>query len=274
MSEKQQFTEAADRLETLAQAEGRRGNWLTLEPEEACAIAKLLRLAAASASGGGDGWMPISTAPKDGTLVWAYTAEREGLPAFQSACAYHPDAGWCTDELRYVTHWRPMRDVWLPEPNYVQALASTPPPPADLKAQPRGYLVRTKGADGGWTFWGADSAIGRQERLSFDIEPVYTEASLSAAHAAGKAEGRAWAVAEFNRNIARLKAATEDVSDEALAATARAEALEEAAKKCNDWLAIFGDKPNFERAVDAVRDIRGAIRSLASTPPAPREGRP
>jgi len=80
------------------------------------AIIAALRLAAASASGGGDGWRPIETAPTDGTPVWTYTAEREGLPAFQSTCAYHPDAGWCTDELRYVTHWRPMRDVWLPPP--------------------------------------------------------------------------------------------------------------------------------------------------------------
>lgn len=63
-----------------------------------------------------DPWQPIATAKRDGTLVWVYTAPRDGLPAFQSACAYHPDAGWCTDELREVTHWAPQRTVWLPPP--------------------------------------------------------------------------------------------------------------------------------------------------------------
>jgi hypothetical protein len=51
------------------------------------------------------GWMPIETAPSDGTFVWVYTAARDGLPAFQGPCAYHRSAGWCTDELRWVTHW-------------------------------------------------------------------------------------------------------------------------------------------------------------------------
>lgn len=56
-------------------------------------------------------WNPIETAPKDGTEVWVYVAPREGLRGFQCVCAYHPDAGWCADELREVTHWMP-----LPEP--------------------------------------------------------------------------------------------------------------------------------------------------------------
>lgn len=50
-------------------------------------------------------WQPIETAPTDGTVVWVYTAANYDLPAFQGPCAYHPDAGWCTDELRIVTHW-------------------------------------------------------------------------------------------------------------------------------------------------------------------------
>lgn len=53
-------------------------------------------------------WMPIETVPKDGTEVWVYLAEREGLPAFQTRCAWHPDAGWCACELREVTHWMPL----------------------------------------------------------------------------------------------------------------------------------------------------------------------
>ena len=61
-------------------------------------------------------WQPIETAPRDGTLVWVYTAERDGLPAFQGPCAYHPDAGWCADELREVTHWKPMRAVYQEPP--------------------------------------------------------------------------------------------------------------------------------------------------------------
>ena len=53
-------------------------------------------------------WMPIATAPRDGTAVLVYVAEREGLSAFQCVCAWHEDAGWCADELRPVTHWRPL----------------------------------------------------------------------------------------------------------------------------------------------------------------------
>lgn len=56
-------------------------------------------------------WNPIETAPTDGTEVWVYVAPRDGLKGFQCVCAYHPDAGWCADELREVTHWMP-----LPEP--------------------------------------------------------------------------------------------------------------------------------------------------------------
>lgn len=67
------------------------------------------------------GWQRIETAPKDGTLIWTYTAEAHGLPAFQSPCTFHPDAGFCTDELRPVTHWRPIEDVWLLPPEIPQA---------------------------------------------------------------------------------------------------------------------------------------------------------
>lgn len=55
-----------------------------------------------------DGWQSIETAPTDGTTVWVYTAALDDLPGFQGACAYHPDAGWCTDELRFVTYWMPL----------------------------------------------------------------------------------------------------------------------------------------------------------------------
>ena len=55
-------------------------------------------------------WQPIETAPKDGSAVWVYVAPRDGLEGFQTMCRWHPDAGWCADELREVTHWM------LPEP--------------------------------------------------------------------------------------------------------------------------------------------------------------
>jgi len=53
-------------------------------------------------------WQPIETAPKDGTEVWVYVAEHDGLRAFQCACAWHPDAGWCACVLRDITHWMPL----------------------------------------------------------------------------------------------------------------------------------------------------------------------
>lgn len=61
-------------------------------------------------------WQLIETAPQDGTLVWVYVAAAHGLPAFQSVCAYHLDGGWCCDELRAVTHWKPLRSVWHAPP--------------------------------------------------------------------------------------------------------------------------------------------------------------
>jgi hypothetical protein len=50
-------------------------------------------------------WRPISEAPTDGTLILVYAPAREGLSAMQSVCAYHPDAGFCIDELREPTHF-------------------------------------------------------------------------------------------------------------------------------------------------------------------------
>lgn len=63
-----------------------------------------------------DKWQPISTAPRDGTRVWLYVAgdtcgwedPAMHLPPFQCEAAYHPEAGWCVDELREATHWRPL----------------------------------------------------------------------------------------------------------------------------------------------------------------------
>jgi hypothetical protein len=61
-------------------------------------------------------WLPISTAPTDGTEVrvlaqivdpYRWHECVRDLEPFECDCAYHPDAGWCVDEVREVTHWRP-----------------------------------------------------------------------------------------------------------------------------------------------------------------------
>lgn len=55
----------------------------------------------------GVGWELIESAPQDGKPVWVYVAMAHGLPPFEDKCSWHPDAGWCADELRPVTHWHP-----------------------------------------------------------------------------------------------------------------------------------------------------------------------
>lgn len=50
------------------------------------------------------GWWPIATAPKN-RLIVVYAPEREGLQEMASMCQWHPDAGFCIDELREPTHW-------------------------------------------------------------------------------------------------------------------------------------------------------------------------
>jgi hypothetical protein len=64
--------------------------------------------AALAASTPVGGWEDISTAPKDGSEIIAYSQDvsgTTGLNPFVSLCAWHPDAGFCTCELREVTHW-------------------------------------------------------------------------------------------------------------------------------------------------------------------------
>ena len=53
-------------------------------------------------------WFKIEDAPKD-RVIYVFTEGTGGLedlPSFTSRCKYHPDAGFCTDELRQVTHWQ------------------------------------------------------------------------------------------------------------------------------------------------------------------------
>jgi hypothetical protein len=56
-------------------------------------------------------WQPIETAPKDGRLILVWAPAKEGFTSLYSLCRYHPDAGFCIDEIREATHWMP-----LPEP--------------------------------------------------------------------------------------------------------------------------------------------------------------
>lgn len=50
-------------------------------------------------------WRPIDTAPTDGRCIVVYATARDGLNEMVSLCSYHPDAGFCIDELREPTHW-------------------------------------------------------------------------------------------------------------------------------------------------------------------------
>ncbi len=74
-----------------------------------CEVCKeRMRAALAAVLPDAEGWRPVETAPKDGTVVLVYAPEREGLRSIICTCNYHPDGGWCVDELRFVTHWRPL----------------------------------------------------------------------------------------------------------------------------------------------------------------------
>lgn len=52
-------------------------------------------------------WQPIETAPSDQSVL-VYAAPRDGLNGFICVARHHSDAGWCVDELRDGTHWRPL----------------------------------------------------------------------------------------------------------------------------------------------------------------------
>ena len=66
-----------------------------LEKELNAAIAERKRL----------GWLPINSAPMDGTEIIVYCPPAHGLPHMVSVCSWHEDAGFCVDELREPTLW-------------------------------------------------------------------------------------------------------------------------------------------------------------------------
>ena len=55
-----------------------------------------------------DGWLPIESAPKDGTEIIVYCPPAHGLNHMASVCAWHEDAGFCVDELREPALWVPL----------------------------------------------------------------------------------------------------------------------------------------------------------------------
>jgi hypothetical protein len=46
----------------------------------------------------------MATAPRDRPII-VYCPEKHGLQAMASICEWHPDAGFCVDELREPTCW-------------------------------------------------------------------------------------------------------------------------------------------------------------------------
>jgi hypothetical protein len=50
------------------------------------------------------GWQPIETAPHNRRII-VYAPGCHDLPDMASMCHWHPDAGFCIDELREPTHW-------------------------------------------------------------------------------------------------------------------------------------------------------------------------
>lgn len=51
-------------------------------------------------------WLPIFTAPRDEWEVEVLAPGYHDLPPIQCFCAWHPDAGFCIDELRSPLWWR------------------------------------------------------------------------------------------------------------------------------------------------------------------------
>jgi hypothetical protein len=54
------------------------------------------------------GWLPIESAPKDGTEIVVYCPPAHKLNHMASVCAYDEDAGFCVCELREPTLWIPL----------------------------------------------------------------------------------------------------------------------------------------------------------------------
>lgn len=49
-------------------------------------------------------WLTIDLAPREGLIV-VYCPPYQDLPELVSLCEWHPDGGFCVDELREPTHF-------------------------------------------------------------------------------------------------------------------------------------------------------------------------
>lgn len=63
-----------------------------------------------------DEWLPIETAPKDGTMILACSVFRDYVPVAAFWASYHPNSKgketWrtspiCGNKLEWLTHWMP-----------------------------------------------------------------------------------------------------------------------------------------------------------------------
>ena len=100
------------------------------------------QIARRSAAACSAGWLPIDSAPTDGTEIVVYCPPAHKLNHMASVCTYHDDAGFCVDELREPT-------LWIPLPNRKKrwhrcqrenAMKTEPTPTLAAVVQPR--LVR------------------------------------------------------------------------------------------------------------------------------------
>lgn len=55
-------------------------------------------------------WQPMATAPQDREII-VYCPPREGLGEIYCKCQWHPDAGFCVDEIREPTLWTEVAEV-------------------------------------------------------------------------------------------------------------------------------------------------------------------
>jgi hypothetical protein len=115
-------------------------NMKTPTPMQPAANEELI--APRSAAACSAGWLPIDSAPTDGTEIIVYCPPAHGLNHMASVCTYHEEAGFCVDELREPT-------LWIPLPNRKKrwhrcqrenAMKTEPTPTLAAVVQPR--LVR------------------------------------------------------------------------------------------------------------------------------------
>jgi hypothetical protein len=69
-----------------------------------CAEAFPVAVETALASPVQEGWRDISTAPHDRWII-VYAEPYDDLPGFVTPCLWHPDGGFCVDELREASRW-------------------------------------------------------------------------------------------------------------------------------------------------------------------------